>query len=49
MATKKKEKETAVVAPGQWTPKEFDGTDLLPYEQCLAVEEIEGVPLLGED
>lgn len=47
MATKKK--EDAIATIGQWKPKKFEGNDLLPYEQCLAVEEIEGVPLLGED
>lgn len=49
MATKKKEEEKTVAVVGEWKPKAFNGTDLLPYEQCLAVEEIEGVPLLGED
>ena len=44
-----KKKEDAVALPDQWKPKDFSGNDLLPYEQCLAIEEIEGVPLLGED
>lgn len=29
-----------------WAPKEFAGNDLLPYDQCTAVEEVEGIPQL---
>ena len=43
--TKKKEEAVAV-----WTPKEFAGNDLIPFESCQAVAEVEGIPtLVGRD
>lgn len=45
MASKKKDDAVAV-----WEPKKFPGNDLLPMDQCSAVEAVEGVPeLVGRD
>lgn len=42
-------KQSKTDAVAVWQPKEFDGNDLIPYEACTAVEQVEGIPLVGNE